>query len=92
MGVRKTRVSVDGEGVSPGIAEAGEKKSKASKQLSIGIPREVDFRLYSIARSEGIPKSELALRLLEAGLQRFGLDAELRSVWAEMCRKAGEAA
>jgi predicted transcriptional regulator len=92
MAKKKRGALVEGADATTVAGKAGDAESSAGKQLTVRIPREMDFRLDSIARSEGLPKSAMAIKLLDQGLQRYGFDAELRQVWATLCRKAGEAA
>jgi hypothetical protein len=90
-GKKPTILSGDGS-ATPAIAKAGNTVAVPAKKFTVQIPREMDFRLGSIAKTEGISKAQLAVRLLDQGLQRFGFDDELRILWAKICRRTGEAA
>jgi predicted DNA-binding protein len=62
-----------------------------SKKFTLRIGGDLDFRLGAIARNRGVSKAALALRLIEQGIERYGLDAELKAVYARIVG-AGETA
>lgn len=60
------------------------------KKVTLHLPGDLDFRLYSIAKKERVSKLKLAIRILDQGLARHGLDEELKGVYAKMMAKARE--
>jgi hypothetical protein len=53
-----------------------------TEKLTVEIPGEVGVRLYAQARRMGVPKRELAGRLLDQGLRRFEADQGVRETLA----------
>ncbi len=76
-----------------GSAKKNAKKDRSKTvRLTIDVPREVDFRLESIAAFKRKPKGAFAAELIDQRLQDFKADLSLRNVYAEIHGQAGEAA
>lgn len=64
--------------------KAGKPKGRPSVKLTVPIDVELDTRLYGLAKSLGCGKAELAARLIDQGLRRYGEDRRLRVIAAEL--------
>jgi hypothetical protein len=61
-------------------------------KLTAEIPADVETRLHALAGVLGIPKRALLVKLVDAGLRRYEVDAAHRELIAGLLRPAGEAA
>lgn len=64
--------------------KGGKPEARETVRIEARISVAADVRLYGIARRLGLRKSELAARLIEAGLGRYKEDAELRRLAGEI--------
>jgi hypothetical protein len=77
-------------GASP--QKAGDPDEGPSKKFTMVMPGAMDFRLYGLASSLGITKADLVFKLVTQGLERYGLDAELKAVYAKITAQASKVA
>lgn len=62
------------------------------KKFTVKIGGDLDFRVSGIARKLGISKADFVLNLVEQGVERYGLDADLKAVYAKIIAQTNAAA
>jgi hypothetical protein len=62
------------------------------KKFTVKIGGELDFRVTGLARRLGLSKADFVLLMVEQGLERYGLDAELKAVYAKIIAQTNAAA
>ena len=69
---KRTTAQAPGRKPAKNVREDGRIKS------TLLLPRDLDFRLTTIAASVNLDRSQLAAQLLDQSLRRYGLDEALR--------------
>jgi hypothetical protein len=72
--------------------DGADRKAGKTKKFTAKMACSLDFRVSGIATSEGVSKAQLVLKFIEQGVERYGLDEELKAVYAKIMAKTGEAA
>ncbi len=78
--------------------DAGAAKKNAKKEpsktvrVTLDLPRELNFRLESIAAFKRKKKGAFAVELIDQRLKDFKADISLKNVWAEIHSQSSEAA
>jgi hypothetical protein len=66
--------------------KAPESQVGPAKNLTLRITPDLDYRLMSVAIKEGKSKRELALKFVEQGVEKHGVDKELKLVFARLVK------
>lgn len=92
MSTKIKLAAAEGEIAKPALRKAGKANGGGFKKFTLRISGELDYRLSSIAMQQGCTKADLALRFIESGTEPYGVNDELRAIYAKLMAKANEVA